>query len=185
MEMEYAIRENGEIIGNATVRREGLYWRICAEVTLRPGRIVRLYAHEAEKTVRLGIPAPEGGSFRLEKRLAVRGFVFTPQTRIDTDEAAVQTSDAPEDGDEAPWEPFSGHVLEYPAVGRIRRHAHGATLAVECAPGEEFPLTPLFCFCRMEEAEGKLRWLIELDEAGAPVMPQEKKPLTSEENVLE
>lgn len=184
MEMEYEIRENGETIGNATVRQQGLYWLVRAEVTLRPGRIVRLYAHEADKNVRLGVPIPENGAFRLEKRLAVCGFSFTPQTQIDTDEAAAQMPDEPKSEAEA-WEPFSGYVLEYPAEGRIRRHAHGATLAVECAPGEEFPLTPLFCFCRMEEAEGKMRWLLELDEAGRPVMPQEKKALTSGENVLE
>ena len=86
----------------------------------------------------------------------------------------------------APWEPFSGSVLEYPVIGaRIRRTDTGALLAIPYEVGVEFPLMALFCFCRLEEAEGRLCWLIELDSEGKPVMPEEKKPLTSDENVLE
>lgn len=86
----------------------------------------------------------------------------------------------------APWEPFSGSVLEYPVIGaRIRRTDTGALLAIPYEAGVEFPLMALFCFCRLEEAEGRLCWLIELDSEGKPVMPEEKKPLTSDENVLE
>lgn len=86
----------------------------------------------------------------------------------------------------APWEPFSGSILEYPVIGaRIRRTDTGALLAIPYEAGVEFPLMALFCFCRLEEAEGRLCWLIELDSEGKPVMPEEKKPLTSDENVLE
>ena len=57
----------------------------------------------------------------------------------------------------APWEPFSGSVLEYPVIGaRIRRTDTGALLAIPYEEGVEFPLMALFCFCRLEEAEGRL-----------------------------
>lgn len=108
-----------------------------------------------------------------------------------SEEAQSEAEEAPEteqgSGEApAPWEPFSGSVLEYPVVGaRIRRTDTGALLAIPYEAGVEFPLMPLFCFCRLEEAEGRLCWLIELDGEGKPVMPEEKKPLTSDENVLE
>ena len=62
---------------------------------------------------------------------------------------------------------------------RLRRTEDGAELDMDYEPGREFPLMPLFCFCTLEELDGALRWRMKLDENMQPVMPEEKKPLTT------
>lgn len=180
--MEYKIYDRQTAVGSAEVERVGLYWHITAEARMQTEQIVRLYAHEGEKTAALGVCIPENGALRLKKRLAASGFSFTPETRVDTAPEAESAPAAPERTD---WEPFSGKVLEYDVEGKIKRNEGGATLALRYEAGKEFPLMPLFCFCRIGEAEGALCWLLTLDAEGKPVMPEEKKQLTSEENVIE
>ena len=80
----------------------------------------------------------------------------------------------------AVWEPFSGRILDCPVENaRLRRAEDGAELDMDYEPGREFPLMPLFCFCTLEELDGALRWRMKLDENMQPVMPEEKKPLTT------
>ena len=62
---------------------------------------------------------------------------------------------------------------------RLRRTEDGAELDMDYEPGREFPLMPLFCFCTLEKLDGALRWRMKLDENMQPVMPEEKKPLTT------
>lgn len=187
--MKYEIFDHRTAVGSAEVERVGLYWHITAEMRLQTEQFVRLYAHEGEKTAALGVCIPEDGVWRLKKRLAASSFSFTPDTRVDTapeaeNAAAVPDTEAPERAQPV-WKPFSGKVLEYDVEGKIKRHEGGATLALRYEAGREFPLMPLFCFCRLGEAEGALCWLLRLDAEGKPVMPEEKKQLTSEENVIE
>ena len=80
----------------------------------------------------------------------------------------------------AAWEPFSGRILDCPVENaRLQRTEDGAELDMDYEPGREFPLMPLFCFCTLEELDGALRWRMKLDENMQPVMPEEKKPLTT------
>lgn len=44
---------------------------------------------------------------------------------------------------------------------------------------------PLFRFCALRQVQGRLCWVLLLDEDGKPAAFEEKKPLTSAENVLE
>lgn len=70
----YDILRGGEKIGKAEVRREGLYYRFrcCCDLT---GEVMyRLTVTCGEKTENLGIPVPEGDSFRLSTRLPVSRF---------------------------------------------------------------------------------------------------------------
>ena len=156
-------------------------------------RIVRLYAHDGEKRVRLGVLMPEGGALRLERRLAADAFSFTPQTRVTTspdaepaaperpaEKEAAEVAAEPEQTAWAAWEPFSGRILDCPVENaRLRRTEDGAELDMDYEPGREFPLMPLFCFCTLEELDGELRWRMKLDENMQPVMQEEKKPLTT------
>ena len=156
-------------------------------------RIVRLYAHDGEKRVRLGVLMPEDGALRLERRLAADAFSFTPQTRVTTspdtepaaperpaEKEATEAAAEPEQTAWAVWEPFSGRILDCPVENaRLRRTEDGAELDMDYEPGREFPLMPLFCFCTLEELDGALRWRMKLDENMQPVMPEEKKPLTT------
>ena len=191
--MEYTVLDCGAAVGSASAERRGLYWNIAAECRMETDRIVRLYAHDGEKSVRLGVLMPEGGALRLERRLAADAFSFTPQTRVTTspdaepaapdrpaEKKAAETAAEPEQTAEAAWEPFSGRILDCPVENaRLRRTEDGVELDMDYEPGREFPLMPLFCFCTLEEQDGALRWRMKLDENMQPVMPEEKKPLTT------
>lgn len=191
--MEYTVFDRGAAVGSASAERRGLYWHIAAECRMETDRIVRLYAHDGEKNVRLGVLMPEDGALRLERRLAADVFSFTPQTRVTTspdtepaaperpaEKEAAEAAAEPEQTAWAAWEPFSGCILDCPVENaRLRRTEDGAELDVDYEPGREFPLMPLFCFCTLEELDGALRWRMKLDENMQPVMPEEKKPLTT------
>ena len=191
--MEYTVFDRGAAVGSASAERRGLYWHIAAECRMETDRIVRLYAHDGEKNVRLGVLMPEDGALRLERRLAADVFSFTPQTRVttspDTEQAAperpaekeaAEAAAEPEQTAWAAWEPFSGQILDCPVENaRLRRTEDGAELDMDYEPGREFPLMPLFSFCTLEELDGALRWRMKLDENMQPVMPEEKKPLTT------
>lgn len=181
--MEYTVFDRGAAVGSASAERRGLYWHIAAECRMETDRIVRLYAHDGEKCVRLGVLMPEGGALRLERRLAADAFSFTPQTRVTTSpdtEPAAPERPAEKEAAGAVWEPFSGRILDCPVENaRLRRTENGAELDMDYEPGREFPLMPLFCFCTLEELDGALRWRMKLDENMQPVMPEEKKPLTT------
>lgn len=191
--MEYTVFDRGAAVGSASAERRGLYWHIAAECRMETERIVRLYAHDGEKNVRLGVLMPEGGALRLERRLAADAFSFTPQTRVTTspdtepaaperpaEKEAAEAAAEPEQTAWAAWEPFSGRILDCPVENaRLRRTEDGAELDMDYEPGREFPLMPLFCFCTLEELDGALRWRMKLDENMQPVMPVEKKPLTT------
>ena len=66
--MEYTVFDRGAAVGSASAERRGLYWHIAAECRMETERIVRLYAHDGEKNVRLGVLMPEGGALRLYLR---------------------------------------------------------------------------------------------------------------------
>ena len=191
--MEYTVFDRGAAVGSASAERRGLYWHIAAECRMETERIVRRYAHDGEKNVRLGVLMPEGGALRLERRLAADAFSFTPQTRVTTspdtepaaperpaEKEAAEAAAEPEQTAWAAWEPFSGRILDCPVENaRLRRTEDGAELDMDYELGREFPLMPLFCFCTLEELDGALRWRMKLDENMQPVMPEEKKPLTT------
>lgn len=191
--MEYTVFDCGAAVGIASAEKQGLYWRIRAECRMETESIVRLYAHDGEKSVRLGVLMPENGALRLERRIAADAVSFTPQTRITTSpdaetpeppvekKAAAQAAAEPERTAEAAWELFSGRILDCLVENALlRRTENGAELSMDYEPGREFTLMPLFCFCTLEEQDGALRWKMKLDENMQPVMPEEKKPLTTE-----
>ena len=83
--MEYTVFDRGAAVGSASAERRGLYWHIAAECRMETDRIVRLYAHDGEKNVRLGVLMPEDGALRLERRSfsrSVRSTSFSASRAI-------------------------------------------------------------------------------------------------------
>lgn len=177
-QLNYAIRKEQTVIGSACAERQGLYWRVTAEAAAEPDGIVRIYAHDGENSMNLGVLMPEAGRLRLSRRIPASAFSFTPDTRITTG------PDAPKTADGEGWEPFSGDVLGYPAAGMQKKSGGGTQLAIAYEPGREFPLMPLFASARCgryrEGSAGCFCWM-RTETGGA----RGEKPLTSAENVLE
>ncbi len=74
MEGIYDITRGGEKIGKAEVKREGLYYRFSCNCDLTGEVVYRITVTCGGKTENIGIPVPEGGSFRLNTRLPVSRF---------------------------------------------------------------------------------------------------------------
>jgi len=83
-QLNYAIRKEQTVIGSACAERQGLYWRVTAEAAAEPDGIVRIYAHDGENSMNLGVLMPEAGRLRLSRRIPASAFSFTPDTRITT-----------------------------------------------------------------------------------------------------
>ena len=90
-QLNYAIRKEQTVIGSACAERQGLYWRVTAEAAAEPDCIVRLYAHDGENSMNLGVLMPEAGRLRLSRRIPASAFSFTPDTRITTGPDAPKT----------------------------------------------------------------------------------------------
>ena len=192
--LEYEIRDKENVVGRACAERQGLYWRVEAEAALQTDRIVRLYAHNGGESMRIGVLLPEDGTLRLHRRIPASTFSFDGCTYISTSpdaerEAPPEPSDAAgktrtEADGGGGWKAFSGTVMGYPAEGMQRRRGNGTELAIAYEPGKEFALMPLFCYCALRQVQGRLCWVLLLDADGKPIHAEQKKPLTSAENVL-
>ena len=107
-QLNYAIRKEQTVIGSACAERQGLYWRVTAEAAAEPDGIVRIYAHDGENSMNLGVLMPEAGRLRLSRRIPASAFSFTPDTRITTG------PDAPKTADGEGWEPCSQKLSSLP-----------------------------------------------------------------------
>lgn len=72
MEGKYPVLMGGQQIGEATVRREGLYLCFFCRCRLSGEMICRLVAEAGGKKENLGIPVPEGDSFLLQTRIPAK-----------------------------------------------------------------------------------------------------------------
>ncbi len=63
-------------------------------------------------------------------------------------------------------EPLLAAAAPGPAL--LRREAEGFSLAYRYRPDRPFPLTPLFCFARLEEMEGELYLCFPFRKGGCP-----------------
>ena len=71
MEGTYVITQFGEPVGQATVRRQGLYWQFSCRCDLSGETVCRISVTCGDKQVNLGILVPEGGKFVLNTKVAV------------------------------------------------------------------------------------------------------------------
>ena len=70
MEGTYDIMLAGEPVGQATVRRQGLYWQFSCRCDLSGETVCRISVTCGDKQVSLGILVPEGGRFVLNTKVA-------------------------------------------------------------------------------------------------------------------
>ena len=86
MEGVYPIYENDQVLGQAQIDRQGLYYHFLCRIHRNGSQILQLQIQWADKTENLGVPVPEGSCFVLRKKLPVsrcgRGeprFVLSPR----------------------------------------------------------------------------------------------------------
>lgn len=72
--MTYPIMLGDEEIGKAQVERRGLYWYFRCRCRFSGEVMLRLQICCGEVCENLGIPVPENGVFRLDKRISVRSL---------------------------------------------------------------------------------------------------------------
>ena len=70
MDGTYEIMLGGEVVGQAVVRRQGLYYRFSCRCDLSGEVIYRITVTCGGKSESLGIPVPKNGEFYLDTRLA-------------------------------------------------------------------------------------------------------------------
>ena len=70
MEGTYVITQFGEPVGQATVRRQGLYWQFSCRCDLSGETVCRVRVTCGGQQTNLGILVPEGGKFVLNTKVA-------------------------------------------------------------------------------------------------------------------
>ena len=110
MEGTYLITQFGEAVGQATVRRQGLYWQFSCRCDLSGETVCRVLVTCGGRELSLGIPVPEGGKFVLNTKVAVSKLGSgTPEFRVQPRRPELQGKFIPL----RPEEPFAYlHRLE-------------------------------------------------------------------------
>ena len=114
----------------------------------------------------VGTFVPEGGELKLSRTLPVaklKGCGAWPPTGAEAVMAFSFAGRKPPVPGGWRWEPSPGRLMGEPLLARaageegalLRREAEGFSLAYPFDPGRPFPLTPLFCFARLERLEGR------------------------------
>ena len=130
--------------------------------------------------VPLGPFLPEGGELRLSRTLEIPALARQGVWPPVGGEAALTWAARPARRIGPPpgwtWEPRPAALLGEPllreAAGErgalLRREGEGFSLAWPFRPDEPFPLTPLFCFARVEELAGAPHLVIPFRPGGCP-----------------
>ena len=83
MEGTYVITQFGEAVGQATVRRQGLYWQFTCRCDLSGETVCRVHVTCGGRELSLGILVPEGGKFVLNTKVAASKLGSgTPDFRV-------------------------------------------------------------------------------------------------------
>ena len=72
--MTYPIMFGDENVGSAAVEQRGLYWYFRCRCCFGGQAVMRLVLRVGDREENLGIPVPDNGVFRLDKRIAVRSL---------------------------------------------------------------------------------------------------------------
>lgn len=140
--------------------------------------------------VLLGTLIPEGGALRLTRTLSAgelaRRGVWPPEGA--QAELAFPAAPAGWTREERPARLMGERMLARCAEGLrgvlLRRRKGDFSLAVPWEAGREFPLTPLFCFARVERLAGKDYAVFRFSARGCPKMPHKTPPEGDAKGVL-
>lgn len=130
----------------------------------------------------LGTMLPENGRLRAQRTLSVDQLSRQGAWPVTGASAVLAFCARPGGAPPQGWqrqrhagELFSDCVLRQAAENLdgalIRRRERGFSLALAYQPRHVFPLTPAFCFARLEKLSGGLYLVFEFNEAGWPVLP--------------
>ena len=166
----YPVMDGEREVGALEVSAQGCYLRFRAACAL-PGReLLRLAVRSGERHCLLGVLAPEGGLWRLDRRFSPAELGALGLERID---ACYLRRPAP-----AGWvpEPEPGRLfaeallreLCAPVSGALTRREGGRTL-LALPLTQPFPLLPVFCLGTLRVLEGKPYLVFEIFE-GKPGM---------------
>lgn len=159
---------DGTPAGSLSVCREGLYVRFRGEYRTSVREVLRLYAVGEGGELRLGIPEPQNGAFRLERRVPAReteplGRLLRGELRRHGEEEGWQ---------KAPPDLFSGEELRrcLDSGGALWRQGDGhRCLALPFDCRSPFPLTGMFCFARICTIAGREYAVFAFDDREQPV----------------
>ncbi len=155
--MHIEIMDKGITNGSAVISRDGLYYKIHAQMPQQEG-IVRLWAHEQGRSILLGVMTPSTDGLRLDKRISASAFAFSEQTRITTQERLLAA--------------FEGTVLGINTCGYLEEANGKRTLLIDFAQ-TPFSMMELVCFFRIEKRTEGIFWAIDLTKDNVPVLMQE------------
>ena len=162
------------------VREEGGR-AVCAARLPDDGRgLYRCWLLGPAGRVPLGAFLPEGGELRLSRTLEVPALARQGAWPPVGGEAALTWAARPARHAAPPpgwtWEPRPAAPLGEPLLREaagdrgalLRREGEGFSLAWPFRPEEPFPLTPLFCFARVEKLAGAPHLVIPFRPGGCP-----------------
>lgn len=155
-----AVYYHEAVCGVLEMEKQGLYLRFCGQCTLRTQEVLRAYLRLDSGTLPLGVAIPQGDTLLISQTV-LASKVISHQI--------VQAYLSPSGPQEyAPWQ---GKLLDYDCQGLRKVGKEGSTVAVPLDTGVPFALLPLICLFSYAEIEKKPYLTIQLDEQGAPVLP--------------
>lgn len=171
---KYPIYDGEEQAGELEVSPWGGYLRFRALCRSRRRGVFRLVAESGGRLLPLGVMAPSGSGFGLERRfspaaLRSMGLERIDRCRLTQDwEAGWQEERSPERLFRDPALQELGRVLAREGV-LTRQEGEATLLAVPLDPGRPFAAMPIFCFGSQETINGR-NWIVFRIMEGSPTV---------------
>lgn len=171
---KYPIYDGEEQAGELEVSPWGGYLRFRALCRSRRRGVFRLVAESGGRLLPLGVMAPSGSGFGLERRfspaaLRSMGLERIDRCRLAQDwEAGWQEERSPERLFRDPALQELGRVLAREGV-LTRQEGEATLLAVPLDPGRPFAAMPIFCFGSPETINGR-NWIVFRIMEGSPTV---------------
>lgn len=148
--MQLGITYQQEHCGTAEILPEGLYQTIRCHCQMVSGEVLRCYAVVGEKTMCLGVMAPEGGQLVLEKKMSSRQWAPWQDGRLELAREPPVIQDNP-------WKPWQGRLYGHDvAIALACTQAGETEIALPYSMEEPFPYMELFCKLTPKNIGGKM-----------------------------
>ena len=150
--------------GQLLVREDGVRAELLAEAEDTGAGLYKGYAAGPGGRLLLGTFVPEEGRLRLRRSVSRRELEQAGCWPVEGGEAVLAFSFGGQKGPPKGWqrentpgrlmgEPLLAAAAPGPAL--VRQERNGFSLAYPYGPDKPFPLTPVFCFARLEELDGR------------------------------